>query len=577
MDEKSLSERHILGVGQRRTASPLKQRLWVAFLTILCVATLAIQWGSSQRRSPPRYVSYAGEHITWEQCGDLNGRALECSSIDVPIDQFDVNNSGGKSFNIPLIRLRGKNATQNLILNPGGPGGSGLEFMYRRGQQLNAIVGEGFHLLSFDPRGVNTSEPLASCYPDSETRRELSRVKSNSLEHDSSEVYAWTQNFVKACADVMGEYGKYINTPQTAADMNSILDAVGQEYMAYWGFSYGTLLGQTYATLFPERSNRVIIDGVVNQFEWYEKNFYEESLFDTENVLHGFFNECVKAGPNNCSLSSLARSAEELQDLVLTFMEKLREQPLSSYINSTVYGLLDHRNLWFGGVFPALYKPLAWYDLANHLHRLLEGDTTDAFMAYGRREPWNIRGDSTQFVCHNDGAAGQNHWPQDRQSLLDKLIPFFNQSLFGEHDLKAYYAKQQWAIPKTHQYVPRRGVETVHPILILSTTYDPVCPLKSAHSANDAFEGSRIVEVKGYGHCSVSLTSLCAVEHVRAFLYEGKLPQTHTRCEADSPYFIKPSDDHDSVLTRTFGSPEQEMIHLAQLALARDTEWPAWK
>lgn len=119
-----------------------------------------------------------------------------------------------------------------------GPGGSGAEFLYRRGKQLADIVGEGYHLLSFDPRGINGSTPVASCYPTEEARRQLSSVPDSEIIHDSADVYAWTQNFVKACSDTMGEHGKYINTPQTAADMNSILDAVGQENLSYWGFRY---------------------------------------------------------------------------------------------------------------------------------------------------------------------------------------------------------------------------------------------------------------------------------------------------------------------------------------------------
>ena len=239
-------------------------------------------------RLNPASFTYAGESIKWNACGEIANRTLECSSVDVPMDQFDADNSGDKTFSIPLIRLRGKNATQNLLLNPGGPGGSGLNFLYRRGEQLSTIVGEGFHLLSFDPRGINSSRPSASCYPTAELRRQLSSVRDNKLIEDSAEMYAWSHNLVRACAETMGEHGKYVNTPQTAADMNSILDAVGQEDMAYWGFSYGTILGQTYAGLFPNRSKRVIIDGVANQFDWYEGQLDYEAFTDSENVFNGF-------------------------------------------------------------------------------------------------------------------------------------------------------------------------------------------------------------------------------------------------------------------------------------------------
>jgi hypothetical protein len=131
MDEKRLL-RGDLGIEPNRRTSPRHSRLWVALFTILGIAAFRTQWISSRFASPPSAFSYDGERIKWEQCGDIKGHPLECSSIYVPIDQFDTENSGDKTFNIPLIRMRGKNATQNLLLNPGGPGGSGTEYVYRQ-------------------------------------------------------------------------------------------------------------------------------------------------------------------------------------------------------------------------------------------------------------------------------------------------------------------------------------------------------------------------------------------------------------------------------------------------------------
>ncbi|ROV94100.1 hypothetical protein VMCG_08220 [Cytospora schulzeri] len=516
------------------------------------------------------------EHITWEGCGEIKGRPVECSTITVPMDQFNATNSGDKVFTVPLIRMRGKDATQNLLLNPGGPGGSGFEFLHRRGEQLSTIVGEGFHLLSFDPRGVNGSSPQALCYPDQETRRALGQARYTRVVEDSPEAYAFSKNHVRACADTMGEHGLYINTPQTAADMNSILDAVGQKDMVYWGFSYGTLLGQTYAGLFPERSQRVIIDGVVNQFDWYDEIVSPESLVDTENVMDGFFSECLKAG-DNCTLSTLVESAEELAEKVLGFAEGIYEEPLSVYINNTAYGLLDYSKILFTGIFPSLYKPAQWYTLADRLARLLEGNATEAFLAYGGNDPWGLPDDSNIFVEMNDMKSGAKYWPQDRKSALDIITSVANESLFGPAMFAGSYVSQQWILPHTHSYVPKYDVKTAHPLLILSTTYDPVCPLISARSANKAFAGSQIVEVKGYGHCSLAVASTCLAKHVRSFLYNGTVPDSYTQCEVDGPYFIKPEEDGKTVTAlKEFDDPEEMRIHIAQLELARDPDWPSW-
>ncbi|KAJ3535911.1 hypothetical protein NM208_g6938 [Fusarium decemcellulare] len=511
--------------------------------------------------------TYPGENISWEPCGNIKDRPLECSSIQVPIDQFNENASN-KTFTVPIIRLRGKDGSKNLLLNPGGPGGSGFEFIHRRGVQLSTIIGDGFHLLTFDPRGVNSSEPQASCYPTKQARRQLSSVNSADVSKDSAEVYAWTHNFVDACLDTMGQHGQYINSPQTAADMNSILDAVGQDDMYYWGFSYGTILGQTYATLFPERSHRVIIDGVVNQFNWYGKRIDLEDLEDTENVLDGLLKECIKAG-DDCPMSSLADSWKGLKDKFLSLMNDLKEQPLNVYVNNSVYGLLDHQKVWYGGLFPVLYKPENWYKFAERMGPLMEGNATEALKAWGLDD--SSEGDDSFYtITLNDGLSGPKHWPQDLQSLLDFIIPTFNRSIFSQDDLVYFFAKQQWKIPKTHDYVPRHGVETAHPLLILTTTYDPVCPLVSAKSARAAFEGSRLVEVKGYGHCSIAAPSLCLVKHARDFLYNGILPANDTKCEVDGPYYVKPN-----VTVKSYHQdPEDQAIHQAQMELARDPDWP---
>lgn len=518
---------------------------------------------------------YEGEKIAWEACGDVEGRPVECSTITVPMDQFNATNSGDKVFTVPMIRMRGKDATQNLLLNPGGPGGSGFEFLHRRGAQLSTIVGEGFHLLTFDPRGVNSSTPLASCYPDAETRRALSRVRNTKIVEDSPEAYAFAVNFAQACVDTMGEHGRYINTPQTAADMNSILDAVGQEDMIYWGFSYGTLLGQTYASMFPERSKRVIIDGVVNQFDWYEKRTITEDFDSSDQVFEGFLDECVKAG-QNCTLSALSNSKDELMDKILDLADRIYDEPLGVYVNNTAWGTLDHAKILYNAIFPTLYKPANWYQLADRLFGLLSGNATEAFLAYGMEgSPWDMLGNAQEFIMFNDGKSGLEHWPQGRQAALEMIVHVVNSSLFAPAEAGSLYMKQQWAVPKTHSYVPKLGVKTAHPLLILSTTYDPICPLVSARSANKAFAGSQIVEVKGYGHCSVAVTSACVARNLRAFLYNGTVPETYTQCEVDGPYFVKPEEGEKAVTAlKEFDDPEEMKIHMAQLELARDPDWP---
>ncbi|OQD82141.1 hypothetical protein PENANT_c023G08126 [Penicillium antarcticum] len=254
-------------------------------------------------------------------------------------------------------------------------------------------------------------------------------------------------------------------------------------------------------------------------------------------------------------------------------MAKLREQPISVYINNTNYGLLTYDMLWYNGVFPTLYKPPTWYTLANNFFKLIQGNATPAFEAYQAGGLEAMPDQSFAFIYLNDGLSGPKNWPTGRASLLDKITPWLNESLFSEASFKIYYMKQQWTVPKTHTYVPQKGVKTAHPLLILSTSYDPVCPLVSARSANEAFVGSQIVEVKGYGHCSVAAASVCLAKRVRAFLEEGTMPKGYTQCEVDAPYFVRPDGSGLVSVQRQFDNAEDEKIHLAQVELARDWDF----
>ncbi|KAE9378409.1 alpha/beta-hydrolase [Stipitochalara longipes BDJ] len=507
----------------------------------LFAATLLLHGCSAinSKAQTPLHEINPTSSLKWETCGDLNNHILECARLDVPMDH--LNKSKDKTFSIPLIRMLATNASdtgnRTILLNPGGPGGSGVNFLLRAGEKVNKIVGEGFHLLSFDPRGVNGSIPKSSCYVSPEQRAEEIENIPWDLEFQAGEMYSKAENKVKACEDTMGEYGGYINTPQTAADMNSILDAIGQEKMYYWGFSYGTTLGQTYAQMFPDRVFRLIIDGVSNLDEWYNGVFYYESLDDTDKVYAGFVEECFKA-KENCPLNSIKgqsfNTAADLKTYIDDYLKNLEGEPIPVYLNNSNYGAVTRRSLVTNGIFSALYKPdPAWPILANNLAALLNGNSTPVFNAYSDLWISSIIGDETNtFVTLNDA------WKTGSEAPFHGLKPIKNFSL-GIPETSKLVTKYQgsdifdrasWSLPKTHDFHPQYHpefpkVETAEPILVLSTTFDPVCPLISAQKAHNSFKGAGLVEQKSYGHCSISMPSLCTAKHVRRYFYEGVLPE----------------------------------------------------
>ncbi|KAJ3473054.1 hypothetical protein NLG97_g10543 [Lecanicillium saksenae] len=355
------------------------------FLIDLVVSGIVLLYLLLTRGHRDAVLRYPGETITWNPCGDLEGRPIECSTVVVPMDHFNASRSGNNTFTVPLVRLRGSGeAKRNILFNPGGPGGSGVDFLKGRGVMMQKALGDEFHLVGFDPRGIVTSTPQAVCFPDAKTRRTHKLQFDGVNKHDIerySEVGVWTQ----ACMDHLGEHAGFINTPQTAADMNSIMDALGQDGLYYIGYSYGTLLGATYAALFPNRTERVVIDGVVDTFSWYNNLTVPEFNQDDDAILAGFFDECAKDG-DACKLSSFGRTGKEIQQNVTDFLDQLKKNPIPVYVNSTIFGSVSYTSIYYG-IFMAMYSPRKWYSLADTLAQLMMGNATAALLAYPDHDP----------------------------------------------------------------------------------------------------------------------------------------------------------------------------------------------
>ncbi|KAL6872192.1 hypothetical protein J3F83DRAFT_734112 [Trichoderma novae-zelandiae] len=174
-------------------------------------------------------------------------------------------------------------------------------------------------------------------------------------------------------------------------------------------------------------------------------------------------------------------------------------------------------------------------------------------------------------IRSNDSAAGKPHWPEQKNEVLKMLRPMWNWSSFAVVEMEEFFTKAQWVIPKAHSYVPRRGIETLHSPPILSTTYDPICPLSSAKTARDSFEDSRLIEIEGYGYCSSAMPSSCLVPHLRAFLNNGTMPSIDIKYEVDEPYFVSPEVKRVILADRL--GPEEGQLRAAQYDLARPGEW----
>ncbi|KAH8203743.1 hypothetical protein TruAng_002036 [Truncatella angustata] len=251
-------------------------------------------------------------NLTWTSCFD----DFTCARLEVPLD---YSNRSLGTTSIAFIKLAGKNATvesPSIVLVPGGPGGSGVELLLTYRTIAGPILGEQYNFVSFDPRGVNNSGLSLDCFSgNAEARLAFNRlhrtgatnVSSTSLEEQyySSSIYGeWCNNAVEN----ESSYGYYVTTPAVAHDLLTFIEAEAElagrsppdARLWCYGGSYGTVIGTTFASMFPDRVGRMILDGVLNAEQYYD-NDWRDMVDQMDEAIEKFSSFCHSAGPETCS------------------------------------------------------------------------------------------------------------------------------------------------------------------------------------------------------------------------------------------------------------------------------------
>ncbi|KAL6404980.1 hypothetical protein AUP68_11819 [Ilyonectria robusta] len=488
--------------------------------------------------------------ITWRPCGlGLNETApMSCGSLAVPLDYTDT--SSNKKLMLELLKVDAVNSPSrgSILFNFGGPGASGkADLAYFAGMLLGATGGQ-YDLVTFVPRGTGDTLTF-SCY-DSTEQRIFAALSNPVLSGNASDtalgrIWADSQVFSQTCYTSQNKTGDLVGTAFAARDMMQIVDALEEDgLLRFWGISYGTVLGATTAAMFPERMDKVILDGVVNPFEYYS-NQEVELYKDTDKTFYGFCTGCV-ANPDKCVLAKENMTAAELEAKVYAFFEDLKYNPIvipdptASYVldYSTVKPLM-HRQL---------YAPQAWPSAAIVLNALMTRDieTIAAIVAELAATPAMLDAEA-QFGIKCGDTFGQT-------SNISDILPIVH----ARHEASRYVGDTgdivpmrcaQWKIPAKERYSGDFRVKTKNPMLVIGNTYDPATPLASARNVSETFEGSVLLQQDGYG------ASLCTAKTVRAYFVDGKLPDTDTICDVDIPLFSG-SDGWDAVLEQLAADEE---------------------
>ncbi|KAJ6544175.1 TAP-like protein-domain-containing protein [Mycena capillaripes] len=528
------------------------------------------------------------EKLIWTNCYTGN----QCARLKVPLDYAHPN---GASAAIAMIRIHSSvphdspNYRGPVLINPGGPGGSGVDTVLWRGSLLSTIIGPEFDIVGFDPRGISRSTPRVSFF-ESRAEREIWSSSGEKVSMNSSVdalSRAWARGVVEGQMAKERDDGslRFINTDHTARDMLRIVQAHSFDKLQYWGFSYGSVLGATFASMFPDNVGRLVIDGVVDSEDYFASINYDPDelstdLIDTGKVWMSFVHGCVAAGPGGCPF--FASTAAEILENVDEIYASLRGRPVPVRTN-TSFGVVDYSLLRYT-IFRSLYSPYSQFPkLAQALADLTVGNGT-ALFKMSESPPFLCGCDPSEYrfesireavsaVLCNDG----KHIPGEYEEALRHYRNLSKISEWADIWEPIRLPCMAWPdFPKNHFQGPFIA-NTSFPILLVGNTADPVTPLWSAKKMSQGFKGSVVLTQDSAGHCSISAPSLCTQSHIRQYFLKGTLPEPGTVCAVNGGPFptdeVEPARDAQAVLS--LSTEDRKLLGaVRELAMTFDLRFP---
>ncbi|KZT30140.1 hypothetical protein NEOLEDRAFT_1054630 [Neolentinus lepideus HHB14362 ss-1] len=514
------------------------------------------------------FLDFYGQHIIadrrlfgiqprlWTDCGPAI-QDYECANISVPLDHHNA--SDPRRVSIALTRLPATNTTfrkGSIFVNPGGPGKRQRSCIYEQRKLKGAYQ---YDIIGFDPRGINMSRPYHSCFDsllDEQVFGASNFAQLNVpvnmtveavqyLERQVTMASATVAALSTKCADKTGDLMAYLGTEAVVHDIDYLSKVIEGKNarINFWGFSYGTIIGQYMIDMLPpERIGKIIIDAVANPIQWsdYDSVSADGVLDDYDNLLSAFTQSCVAAG-NHCALSSY--NASEILAKIDETLDSLYWNPatVTDLRIPAVVTAGDLRSL----IFLSMYKISLWPMLAEQLRDLFEGNFTSLVSMYidpeGASKPDRSTWSAKTVMCIDKKPLDKPHAAAEfTEDILESMVKHTRRAVF----LSSFCDVWQGIYPRRNQYESTFAHEDdmlQTPILILSNTFDPVTPLVNARNASERLgNNTRLVQqVDGYGHRTITHTSFCTIKIVRAYMTEGVVPSAdHTFCQVDEqPFF----------------------------------------
>ncbi len=473
-----------------------------------------------------------GTQASWRPCPEVprelvgrgaSGMTYECASVTVPRDWADPQR--GETYDVAMIRIRSgsqKDRIGSLVLNPGGPGASGIDtaVFLSFGPRLGGLptrVTDRFDIVGFDPRGVGRSAPI-KCISDEDQDATFAAAPDPESQQEFDEVVALNRKVAEGCGKKYGDQLPTVATEQAARDMDAIRAAVGDAKLTYLGYSYGTLLGATYAQLFPTKIRALVLDGAVDPKQGIVAGA-ETQAAGFERAFGNFTTWCSRT-PAQCPVAPDARGA--LTDA----LAKAGTSPVRGDDGR------DATPGWiFLGLVSSLYTESGWQALAKALDDLQAGNADGIFDladSYARRGPdgryTNLFDANLAINCADAADAPTVERVRQLQGEWRRKYPLFGASL-AVGMLPCTF----W--PGKRDPYPVGAAAGAPPILVVGTTGDPATPYENTAKLADMLGTGEVLTWEGEGHTAYPNTA-CITEAVDGYLIGLTVPREGLRCPA---------------------------------------------
>jgi pimeloyl-ACP methyl ester carboxylesterase len=483
----------------------------------LPVPTSSVAKGA-EPASDPAFARFYAQRPAWAGCGE----GLQCTKVTVPVDW---QHPDGATLGLAVVRRPAQDAgarVGSLLVNPGGPGVSGVAHVRESAEPATSPeLRAAFDLVGFDPRGVAGSEPV-ECLSDAELDDFLALDADVEDPGGLERLRRLAADFAAGCAADAGALLAHVDTVSAARDMDVLRAAVGDERLSYLGGSYGTLLGATYADLFPQRVGRMVLDGAIDP-SLSRADFIVGQAAGVERALRAYVEDCLAR--RGCPLRG---DVDDALAQVRSVIDAADARPLRTDDPDRPLTA----PLAFVGVVAPLYSETTWPVLDDALTGGLAGDGT-ALLAvadlYAQRDrDGSYRGNLLEVL----NAVDCLDYPVEdspeamaatRARLVDAAPTVGDLFAYGE------VLCGQWPVPPARRPAPLRAAGAP-PVLVVGTTGDPATPYPWAQALADQLDAARLLTYDGEGHTAYRRGSRCVDAAVDAYLLEGVLPGEGATC-----------------------------------------------